>query len=194
MSSHHFVKEGQEPALFILDEVAAGIIEPLLEWVPLILVADNVLDQVLQWGIKIDVVIQQFHPVALLQEKLQDQLPVQIVPAHGALIKKGLQFLNDANQASVNMVLTMPTDHFIHEIENNADKLQVSIYNASEKWLFVTSCKFEKWMDDEQIIAIRSATNVSTKGLIHYGSNWRTTNSGLITIESTTPFWVIESL
>ncbi len=194
MSSHHFVKEGQEPALFILDEVPMEIVEPLLEWVPLILVADNVLDHVLQWGIKIDVVIQHCHAVALLQEKLQDQLPIEIIPSDGAPITKGLQFLNDGNEASVNMVLATPTDHVIREIENSANLLQVSIYSATEKWLYVTSCKFEKWMDDDQIISIRSGANVSTKGFSPHGSNWRTTYSGLVTIESTTPLWVLEGL
>lgn len=196
MSSHHFVKEGQEPALFILDEVPATIIEPLLEWVPLILVADKVLDHVLQWAIKIDVVIQHCHAVEPLAEKLQDQLPIEIISAEGEPITKGLQFLNDRNQAFVNMVISTTTDELFHEIENNAKQMQVSIYNAREKWLYVTSGKFEKWMEDDQIISIRSqpAVDVRTKGLIQHGSNWRTMHSGLVTIESTAPFWILESL
>jgi hypothetical protein len=196
MSSHHFVKEGQEPALFILEEVSLPVIEPLLEWVPLILVADDILDHVLQWGIKIDVVIQHLHSVELLQEKLQDQLPIHIVPADGKFITKGLQFLNDHNQSSVNMAITTPTEDIIREIESAANLLQVSIYSGLEKWLYVTSCKFEKWMDEGQILSIRSepTTNVETKGLTQYGSGWQTRHSGLVTLESTAPFWIRECL
>ena len=58
MSSHHFVKEGQEPALFILDNIPFQYAESLLEWVPLVMVADRALENVLHWGIKIDVVLQ----------------------------------------------------------------------------------------------------------------------------------------
>lgn len=196
MSSHHFVKEGQEPALFILDEVSLEVIEPLLEWVPLILVPDDILDHVLQWGIKIDVVIQHLHSVELLEEKLQEQLPIHIVPADGKFITKGLQFLKDHNQASVNIAIITPAEDIIREIESAANLLQVSIYSGLEKWLYVTSCKFEKWMDEGQILSIRSepTTNVATKGLTQYGSDWQTRYSGLVTLESTAPFWIRECL
>jgi hypothetical protein len=196
MSSHHFVKEGQEPALFILDEVSLQVIEPLLEWVPLIVVADDIVDHALQWGIKIDVVLQHFHSVELLQEKLQGQLPIHILPGTGKVITRGLQFLNDSNQSSVNLAITTPTEDIIREIESVANLLQVSIYSGREKWLYVTSCKFEKWMDEGQIISIRSdpAMNVETKGLMRYGSGWQTTHSGLVTLESKAPFWIRECL
>ena len=43
MSSHHFVKEGQEPALLIMDALSLALIEPLLEWAPQVIVCENAL-------------------------------------------------------------------------------------------------------------------------------------------------------
>jgi len=58
MSSHHFVKEQQEPALLILDtSVSYETMSPLLEWSPTVLVTELAIDAVLSWGIKVDVIL-----------------------------------------------------------------------------------------------------------------------------------------
>ena len=59
MSSHHIVREKQEPALYIhhlgnFDEENLG---QLLEWSPTIVVAASEYEKALSLGIKIDVVI-----------------------------------------------------------------------------------------------------------------------------------------
>lgn len=59
MSSHHFVKEGQEPALVILEPCSFSLAAPLLEWSPLVIVRDSALESVQSWGIKIDVLFAQ---------------------------------------------------------------------------------------------------------------------------------------
>ena len=59
MSSHHFVREGQEPALLILDALAFDIAGPLLEWAPLVVVAQSAVDEVMLWNIKMDVVLAE---------------------------------------------------------------------------------------------------------------------------------------
>ncbi len=59
MSSHHFVKEQQEPAVFILNPSGINFesVASLLEWSPTLLVDQESVDLVLSWGIKIDVVL-----------------------------------------------------------------------------------------------------------------------------------------
>ncbi len=59
MSSHHFVKEQQEPALLILETEGFDVdrISPLLEWVPTVLVSQNVVETVISWGVKVDVIL-----------------------------------------------------------------------------------------------------------------------------------------
>src|SRR5688572_32852819 len=94
MSSHHFVKEGQEPALFILDTIAFQYVESLLEWVPLIMVADRALEHVLQWRIKIDIVLQREYTFETLECLIKDQGPVQTLRCgKDDVVEKGFQYL-----------------------------------------------------------------------------------------------------
>lgn len=59
MSSHHFVKEGQEPPLIVLDwsERLMELAQQLLEWQPKFVVAAHVLDHVVMDGFKPDAVL-----------------------------------------------------------------------------------------------------------------------------------------
>src|SRR5437868_1073645 len=79
MSSHHFVKEGQEPALVIAEVIARPSVELLLEWAPQVIVLERALEQVLTWGIKVDVVIASIANNEQVIEKLFDQMPVKIL-------------------------------------------------------------------------------------------------------------------
>ena len=56
MSSHHFVKEKQEPALIIadLDGFDEEYLGQLLEWSPTVLVPSHLVEKVISLGIKID--------------------------------------------------------------------------------------------------------------------------------------------
>src|SRR5687767_7172608 len=79
VSSHHFVKEGQEPALAILEAYSLEAVEPLLEWAPLVIVAEAAIDEVVRWGIKIDVVVAKEEKARQLFDQLSDQGPIKFL-------------------------------------------------------------------------------------------------------------------
>ena len=56
MSSHHIVKEGQEPALIIAngESCSTELLGQLLEWSPFVVVLDGAINRVLDLGIKVD--------------------------------------------------------------------------------------------------------------------------------------------
>ena len=62
MSSHHIVRDDQEPALIIANGASCSeeLIGQLLEWSPLVIVLDSAMDRVLELGIKIDVLLGDF--------------------------------------------------------------------------------------------------------------------------------------
>jgi len=62
MSSHHIVRDDQEPALIIANgaECSMELLGQLLEWSPVVIVLDNAIDRVLQLDIKIDVLLGDF--------------------------------------------------------------------------------------------------------------------------------------
>ena len=79
MSSHHFVKEQQEPALLVLDTSGISFeqIAPLLEWVPTILVAKDEVPVVISWGVKIDLILAEMKFQKSHYHLLEEQYPVQ---------------------------------------------------------------------------------------------------------------------
>lgn len=62
MSSHHIVKDNQEPALVIADGEACSseLLGQLLEWSPHVVVLDKAWSRVKHLGIKVDVVLGDF--------------------------------------------------------------------------------------------------------------------------------------
>ncbi|HEX6225786.1 MAG TPA: hypothetical protein VFZ52_15315 [Chryseolinea sp.] len=193
MSSHHFVKEGQEPALFILDNIAFRHVASLLEWVPLIMVADRALEYVLPWRIKIDVVLQHDN-ADTIESLVNDQGPVEIVPVLDAsIVARGLQYLRENDYGAVNLLCHVD-DIIFSEVEGSAKKLTVGLYDEEEKWSFISLGKFEKWMPLETTIRIRGARPIQTTGLVQIGDAWQTLGTGLVTVRSECAFWIGETL
>ena len=62
MSSHHIVRDDQEPALIIANGASCNIelLGQLLEWSPLVIVLDSAMERVLELGIKVDVLLGDF--------------------------------------------------------------------------------------------------------------------------------------
>ena len=62
MSSHHIVRDDQEPALIIANGLACNteLLGQLLEWSPLVIVLDAAIERVLDLGIKVDVLLGDF--------------------------------------------------------------------------------------------------------------------------------------
>jgi hypothetical protein len=194
MSSHHFVKEGQEPALFIFEAFPFDRAASLLEWSPLVIVADHVVDAVLRWGIKIDVVLQQQYPLEKLEEMLLDQSPVQIVPCGSAqTLEKGLDFLVERKYRAVN-ILTELGPHFFDQAGKFSGRLQLVAFTKNEKCSLISSGKFEKWMEEGSKLKIfqDSEPLIQVKGLIKTETEWVVQHSKLVSVESKSFFWVGE--
>lgn len=195
MSSHHFVKEGQEPALFILEGISYQRLEPLLEWVPLILVGQPALETVLQWGIKIDVFLQ-YESLPDLDKRIADQFPLQILSCKSEnLIQTGLGLLVQNKNTSVNLISAQNKEIF-RGLETFGHQIQIGLYHENEKWSFITSGKFEKWIPSGHKIFLDQLPDnfLKTEGLIQKGEYWETIGSGMVIIQSKSPFWICESL
>ncbi len=62
MSSHHIVRDDQEPALIIANGASCNIelLGQLLEWSPLVIVLDSAIERVLALEIKVDILLGDF--------------------------------------------------------------------------------------------------------------------------------------
>jgi hypothetical protein len=196
MSSHHFVKEGQEPALFVLDPLPFQLAGPLLEWAPLVLVSDYALEDVIRWGIKIDLVLAEENRVEMLMRRLQEQTPVKIVSHRSgeSCIMNALDFVINNRQATVNIIASVSEDLFV-QTEKCMHQLQVSLFDENWKWSAISTGNFEKWLAVGTNLQIRKSfksQSIQFQGLTPKEGGFETITNGIINISSNRLFWVAE--
>ncbi|MBI3218315.1 MAG: hypothetical protein HYZ44_02260 [Bacteroidetes bacterium] len=193
MSSHHIVKEDQEPALFILASEALSFekIQELLEWSPTIIVAEWEINKVKAWGIKLDVVLCAEASLEKLKEELGDQAPIKFITFHSTedCLATGMYFLLAAKYRAVN-ILTEATDSL--SLLSTFHNIDIDAFIANRKWSFIQKMKFEKWVEEGtpfQVYPRQLA--ISTTGLT---SALKSNSSGMISITAAISFWVGEEL
>lgn len=181
MSSHHIIREDQEPALLILDTMAVDFVQvqELLEWSPTVMVSERALKEVLSWGIKIDIVIASEENVSNLKNSLLDQSPVKLhsYTSKGALAT-ALDLLISSRQKAVNVFATEPLESF--EVFSSLD---ISVFHSGKRWSYIRNRSYEKWFPTGRIILVHSANDQSVI---------RTEHEGVITINRDYNFWVSE--
>ena len=181
MSSHHIVRENQEPALLIVDAHAVSfeVIQELLEWSPTVLVTEKALQEVMTWGIKIDVVIALDASIPKLTESLHDQFPLKLISCQGEVdaIATALYFLIAAKQKAVNIVSSERLENF----EPFAD-LDVSVLQSGKRWSFIRSCIYQKWFPIGREVHV----------FPHDQDTLKTTQDGTVVIRKENGFWVAE--
>lgn len=146
MSSHHFVKEQQEPAVFILDleNIRLEQISGLLEWVPTILVSQSTVDQVISWGIKIDVILasEEFQKTNL--QLLEEQYPLKFLTVPNEnFLDEGLHYLKASKHEAVHLIGM--SHEKVFDIAPKLDWMNITLIDGSWKYYPVSSGEFKKW-------------------------------------------------
>ncbi|WP_026966695.1 hypothetical protein [Algoriphagus terrigena] len=152
MSSHHFVKDQQEPAVFILDtaELSFETVSPLLEWVPTVLVGQECLETVLSWGIKVDVILatEAFQKDNL--QLLEEQYPVKFLTASPEnTLDEGLQYLLATKHPAAHLVGLSHLKHV--DLEGKLELFDLTIMDGDWKYYPVKGGKFKKWFAESTI-------------------------------------------
>jgi thiamine pyrophosphokinase len=182
MSSHHIVREKQEPALLALglDTFDAELFGQLLEWSPTVISTPATAEQINAYGIKIDFVIAD-EPEAGMQSD------VKLIPAgEGGVIKAALEHLIQSGYGAVNIV----TDHFVlDDFAFYADQINLVIFCRDRKIFPVTS-GFSKWKPaGERVELLSGSVSVKTEGLTALGAGvYETTGDGFYTFQFDEPF------
>ena len=201
MSSHHFVKEGQEPALIIANgEVCSTeLIGQLLEWSPFVMVLDGAIYRVLDLKIKVDAVLGDFDRAINIEELMKDQYPVQIIHTpdqNKTDLQKGIEYLISKGYAAVNIIWATGkrSDHHlsnITDIVRYKDQIKIVIFDDYSK-VFCLPKKYEKWYTAGtpiSLLPIGTAKGVTSKGLKYELNNdtltlgYRTSSSNEVAID-----------
>lgn len=191
MSSHHFVREGQEPALLILDAISFDAAGPLLEWVPLVLVEAMTLEKVLAWGIKVDVVLAE---QGSLFQPLAEYGPVeQISYQPGSCLSTALSYLNEKKHQAVT-VLTIDKSVFNTAIQYQT--LAINLIDERHRWVYVRT-RFDKWYPAQtelQVVKTDENQTIKSSGLSPFNNNWISQVDGMVSLHADKPFWIGETL
>lgn len=192
MSSHHFVKEGQEPSLFIVDPVPFSTVEHLLEWAPFVLVAGTALQEVLSWGIKIDAVICSDDAIAARAHQLAVTQPLEVVTTQGPLLQDGVTFLHVKNQRNVNIIVEAAARYL--DTFSSSDAEQLVFLDPVTRWVPVATT-FGKWVPVNTAFLIHPPTMAETirySGLEKENNRFISSKDGLVSFSAASFFWLGE--
>lgn len=179
MSSHHVVKDKQEPALVIAngESCSMELLGQLLEWSPTVVVLDGAASRVEELGIKIDVLLGDFDGVINIQEIEQRQQPIQIIhtPDQNATdLEKSIEWLIQEGYPSANILWATGkrADHTVNNMMSllkYVGKIDLVILDDYSRVFFLPKT-YKKWYPKGTIISLIPfglVKGVSIKGL-HY--------------------------
>jgi len=170
MSSHHIVRDDQEPALIIANGASCDeeLLGQLLEWSPLVVVLDSAIERVIELNIKVDVLLGDFDRDLNPHEFIQSQHPIEVVHTpdqNKTDLEKAFDYLIERKIPAVNVVWATGkrADHTIINLTNIVryrDLLKIVILDNHSK-VFVLPRKFEKWYPAKTIISLIPIGHVS---------------------------------
>ncbi len=209
MSSHHIVRDDQEPALIIANGASCSfeLLGQLLEWSPIVVVLDNAIDRVLQLDIKVDVLLGDFDDDFNPEIYKEKQFPLEIVHTpdqNKTDLEKAFEYLIEKGHQAVNVVWATGkrADHTISNITNIVrfrNTLKIVILDDHSK-IFLLPNKFEKWYPKNtpiSLIPIGDVEGITTQNLFYplhneqlsigyrTGSSNHVTQDGIVKIEHT---------
>ncbi|GAB5526758.1 MAG: thiamine diphosphokinase [Roseivirga sp.] len=209
MSSHHIVRDEQEPALLIADPSALSLeyVEHLLEWSPTVIVTESALKEVLKWGIKIDVVVAAMSSLEQLKPGLQEQSPVQLLGFESDdLLACAYIFLVDKSYHAVNVLADIYNSAVLDLSKSFKASMDSIIFYNDQKWSYIHSGAYSKWVTTGHHIGIHPvAANTFFRSEGFY-TDWENEMllepieltaeiTGKVTLQTNSkPLWVVEEV
>ncbi len=198
MSSHHVVRDEQEPALLLIDlsSVSSSIIHELLEWSPTVVVLADQVSQAIDLGFKIDVVICAEQDISDLVSRLTYQLPVKFLSYHDpdTAIDEALNHLIATKHKAVNLIAQFDTR--IEDLFSSfSDRIQIVVYGNGFKWYKVGDA-FTKWFASGQKLKIWHKSAKLIGDLVAKSDNcFETVKEGKVMIQTDLSFvWFGEKI
>ncbi|MCE2895804.1 MAG: hypothetical protein LW721_15335 [Flammeovirgaceae bacterium] len=192
MSSHHFVKEDQEPALLIVNPTAISFekIQELLEWSPTVIVSAEAIITVQGWGIKMDAVLCLEGQQEELAVNLADQVPIRFITfaEEMNILSVGYDLLRNSNYKAVNVLVERLADL---EVIQRFSFIDVEVFFDQKRWVYIESGRFEKWLSQGNQLSIYPIVQTT---LLNLDQHLTSIQDGKVKLESASPFWVGEEL
>ncbi|MBT8327530.1 MAG: thiamine diphosphokinase [Bacteroidia bacterium] len=172
MSSHHFVKEGQEPALIIANGASCSyeLLTEIMEWSPLLVVLDGAYQRVKELGIKPDVVIGDFDSITDTNDDIDVEF-IHLTDQESTDLEKGIEYLISRDFRDINVLWATGkrVDHTMNNIASLAkfSEYRIVLYDDFNR-VFVLPQKYSKHYPKNfalSLIPLGKVTNINTKNL-----------------------------
>jgi len=186
MSSHHIVKEKQEPALYIdeLGNFNEELLGQLLEWSPTLLVNGENYDKISSLGLKVDVVVNGTN-----QETQEDTKVIQ-GPVDALMVT--INYLYEEKYPAVN-VITGKFD--LEKFAGFSDKINLVVFTSKAKYYTIKS-GFSVWKPAGSEFNIMGNSYLEVSNLMQEDDGiFRVVNDGFVEFTfSGQPIFIAEPL
>ena len=181
MSSHHIIRENQEPALVIMSQIDMTLLGELCEWSPRIYVHSGLLNWITETGIKVDVIFGEDSGDELVRDFMEFQKPLEFIHVEG--LDKLLP------------LITNDTIHLVSSAEENGLALNANknIVRYSDSYKeYVASGFWKKWKNKGDYLEILNSTNPEITNLNRSETGFLVEKDGMTIVFSTTSFLIRE--
>jgi thiamine pyrophosphokinase len=155
MSSHHIVRDNQEPALIIANGAHCGddLLQQLMEWSPYVLALDGAVHRLLERNIRFDAWLGDFDSGAGVDEmalsKMGDIQRIWAEDQDKTDLEKGIEFLISKGHVAANIIwgTGRRADHTINNMTTlwrYHDQMTLSLLDDHSR-VYPLNRQFKKW-------------------------------------------------
>lgn len=200
MSSHHIVRDEQEPALLVIDfspEEITHLLE-LLEWSPFVIVHENALTKCMDHQFKFDLVLAKEKNNNQILTVAHDQHPFQILHYDEDPIEPALHYLIARKFHALNIVTMRDILSLAKIISSSSifNTLTVNFIQGGLRHSLIYLSSFKKWLPAHTAVSIEplGSTKCETYGESFTADQQKlkaiTKQDGFIEVKATGPFIV----
>uniref|UniRef100_UPI004049756B hypothetical protein n=1 Tax=Fulvivirga sp. TaxID=1931237 RepID=UPI004049756B len=166
MSSHHIVRDEQEPALIVFNpSFNEQTIQELLEWSPTVITKSELIEELLPYGFKIDVVIGSLEGKESIMSLLSHQQPFKYLSKSTSDddLLQAIYYLIASKYKAANLLLE-PKEETMNLINPFLNQLDLVIYDQRFKWVYSRESTFSKWLPAGALLKFRDESIKVTQG------------------------------
>jgi hypothetical protein len=186
MSSHHIIREKQEPALYIHQFGAFNeeYLGQLLEWSPTLIVNDSVYEKAISMGLKVDAVVN-----ASGAHSFQEN--TRVIDVKTEELDAVLDFLIAENYQAVNVIDTKSN---LRELGSYISEINIVVFTETEKAYAIKS-GFKVWKPKGSIFKIEVISYFETSNLRQEeNGDFVVINDGFVEFNFTTEYLFISEV
>lgn len=201
MSSHHIVRDEQEPALLLLDPFPdKEIVSNLLEWSPTVITSVDLVEKFISFGFKVDVVLCPKERMDEQNQLLIHHSPIQLLSYDdgASLIHTSIYYLRARRHSALSVVAPKVDDTILNMYNELEGTFKLIFFRSNFKWYRCPGTSFKKWVPKTKVFRVLSTSGLEVRmNSIAIGLNNDQIiceDEGSLEIKSSGSFWLGERI